>query len=130
MLDDLVTHSESFLIISAAIGIMFGLVTKYIIKPHHDKKTAVDKALRDDIAQYRANTAALLERVEVKLDSIERDQRANHVCAKQHTKELQEIKHDLGRGTQVMDDIKQRGIDTSTRLAKLEGSLGEHLRKT
>ena len=119
MIDILVANGEAFLTISAVGSVITGLVARYVIKPYHD-----------NMLRYRQKNDDTLKHIADKLDQIENDQRANHVCAKQHTKELQEIKHDLGRGTQVMDNIKQCGIDTGTRLAKLEGILGEHLRKT
>ena len=130
MLDELVAHSEAFLVLSAACSIIFGVVIKYVIKPHRDKSIAVDKALRDDITIYRENTSKVLSNIVEKLDRIEDDQHKNHVCAKEHTRELKDIKHNLDKGAQVMDDLKNRGVDTSLRLSKMEGTLAEHLRKT
>ena len=130
MFNELITSAEAFLTLVAVISVIVGVITRYIIKPHRDNKKAESKALRDDIMNYRKQNADVLTRIEGKIDRIEDDQRANHVCAKEHTRELKQIKYDMTRGRDVMDDIKNRGVDTSKRLSKLEGRIDEHLRKT
>ena len=118
MIDMLVANGEAFLTISAVGSVITGLVARYVIKPYHD-----------NMLRYRQKNDDTLKRIADKLDQIENDQRANHVCAKEHTVELKSIKQDISRGRDVIDDIKNRGVDTSKRLSKLEGRIEEHLRK-